>query len=326
MPSAGHPMQTASSILIEPAAAAEPLFLKPQTKIEPLAYGWYAWTHLVPPAQRAMNVAFRQLPLLRSFIKNPAGHVAASRDRSLFGGPFMSLSMEDVGEVKALLDEICTSCADLIQFATDFKQLDVQLQMNAKGYALDDVYADLPESLRGLVEVLYDLNHQPRVRLYEELIYDQFFAHSAHEISLSDVRDDERSFFMSTPRLRSKGQFALRIALADRRLDALAAMRTTAGFLPAMAEALGVPSTQLPAFSNFFTTTPPRRRAPNYTGTGVRVRYFGHACVLIETNGTAILCDPVFGWDTDPDDGRFTFADLPDRIDYLVISNGHQDH
>jgi L-ascorbate metabolism protein UlaG (beta-lactamase superfamily) len=319
-------MQTGTSISAASEATAGHVFLKPETKIEPLAHGWYAWAHLLPPAQRAMNVAFRQVPLLRSFIKNPAVHVAASRDRSLFGGPVMSLSMEDVAEVKALLEEISTDCADLIQFAADLKQLDVQLQLNAKGHALDDVYASLPESLRGLVEVLYDLNHQPRVRLYEELVYDQFFAQSAHEISLSNIRDTERSFFMSTPRLKSKRQFSLKIPLADRRLDTLASMRTTAGSLPAIAESLGLTTSQVAAFRDFFTTAAPRRRAPNYTGSGVRVRYFGHACVLIETSSTAVLCDPVFGWDMEPDDGRFTFADLPDRIDYLVISHGHQDH
>ena len=58
----------------------------------------------------------------------------------------------------------------------------------------------------------------------------------------------------------------------------------------------------------------------------MRVRYFGHACVLIQTARTSILIDPTVTWDPDETDGRFTFADLPDVIDVVVISHCHQDH
>lgn len=33
----------------------------------------------------------------------------------------------------------------------------------------------------------------------------------------------------------------------------------------------------------------------------------------------------MFAWESGSD-GRFTFNDLPDRIDYVVISHNHQDH
>jgi L-ascorbate metabolism protein UlaG (beta-lactamase superfamily) len=64
----------------------------------------------------------------------------------------------------------------------------------------------------------------------------------------------------------------------------------------------------------------------HYRGEGVRLRYFGHACVLIESGDTTILLDPVHAWDVGKGDGRFTFNDLPPRIDYVVLSHNHQDH
>jgi L-ascorbate metabolism protein UlaG (beta-lactamase superfamily) len=63
-----------------------------------------------------------------------------------------------------------------------------------------------------------------------------------------------------------------------------------------------------------------------YDGDNVRLRYFGHACVLLQTRGTSVLIDPLLAWDPGKGDGRYTFSDLPDRIDYVVLSHGHQDH
>jgi L-ascorbate metabolism protein UlaG (beta-lactamase superfamily) len=57
------------------------------------------------------------------------------------------------------------------------------------------------------------------------------------------------------------------------------------------------------------------------------MRYFGHACILIETKGVSILVDPLisyYGYQTDVD--RFSDYDLPDVIDYVLITHNHQDH
>lgn len=51
---------------------------------------------------------------------------------------------------------------------------------------------------------------------------------------------------------------------------------------------------------------------------------FCHACVLIEWHGVSILPDPFI-----PEQGeieRFTFKNLPPRIDYVLITHGHHDH
>jgi L-ascorbate metabolism protein UlaG (beta-lactamase superfamily) len=78
-------------------------------------------------------------------------------------------------------------------------------------------------------------------------------------------------------------------------------------------------------FRLFFTQTPPPPYQP-YRGTGIRWRYFGHACVLIETKDTSILFDPVLSYTYDSKIARYTYRDLPDSIDYVVISHNHIDH
>ena len=60
-------------------------FLKPDVKIELLACRWFAWPHLIAPVPHALNIAFRHLPLMQSFVANPQVHVAAASDPKAFG-------------------------------------------------------------------------------------------------------------------------------------------------------------------------------------------------------------------------------------------------
>ena len=72
---------------------------------------------------------------------------------------------------------------------------------------------------------------------------------------------------------------------------------------------------------------PPKYKEDNnYNGDGVRIRYFGHACLLVQTKEVSILFDPVISYPIDSDIPRYTFEDLPEKIDYVIITHNHQDH
>jgi L-ascorbate metabolism protein UlaG (beta-lactamase superfamily) len=90
-------------------------------------------------------------------------------------------------------------------------------------------------------------------------------------------------------------------------------------------ERLGLADEDDEAFKGFLTSDTPRRYA-KYTGNGIRWRYFGHACILVETREISILFDPVLSYTYDHKISRFTYEDLPDQIDYVVITHNHQDH
>jgi L-ascorbate metabolism protein UlaG (beta-lactamase superfamily) len=80
-----------------------------------------------------------------------------------------------------------------------------------------------------------------------------------------------------------------------------------------------------PLFSHCFTPQPPLPYQP-YRGDGVRWRYFGHACLLVETKDVRVLLDPVLSYTYETDISRYTYEDLPDTIDFALITHNHLDH
>ncbi len=302
------------------------VFLKPDIKIEPLVARWHAWPHLISPAQLALHVKYRLLPLMQSFLLSPGSHIAANSNPAMYGGPFADLKLENLPQVEALVDATSRDCAALIQMAEDLRQLDGSMQENASGYSLDEWYGKLPASLRGLVELVYDLNHRPGLRFFEDLVYDEKLCQPLQQLWIHATPESDRTFFMSTPRLERADTVSLRLPFADRRLDMLYRTRQQARSFKELAAELDVAPQDLPAFRQFFTETPnPVHVDAGYAGPDVRMRYFGHACLLFQTDAVSILFDPFFSVEPH-DDARFTIDDFPDFIDYVVITHCHQDH
>ena len=310
------------------ASSVEPLvYLRSETKIEPLAGRWYAWGHLLSPVQQALNIAFRQLPMLKSFVANPAVHEAASRNPKLMGGAFLELGKADLVAVRTLLQDTQARASHLIRFAEDLMNLERQVQKSEKGHSLDHLYDSLPESLAGLIEAFYDINNHPQLRVLEELTYDGGLDHRlTQEIAFSKVPDDRRNFFLNTPRLETPDRLILPLQFSGPAFDLLSTSRLKPVPLSSLAAALGVDASQREQLLQYFTAEAPRRNEPNYDGEGVRVRYFGHACVLLQTAAVSVLIDPFVAWDSNDADGRLTFNDLPDFIDYVFLTHNHQDH
>lgn len=301
-------------------------YLRPTVKVEPLVCKWYAWPHLISPATLALQVAFTLLPLLKSFAANPSVHIAANEDPKMYGGPFMSLAESDLPAVRQLIEQTTDGCARLITVANDLRELAKTLEEKAVGQTLNDFYNMLPDSLKGLVELLYDANNHASVRLFEELLYDEDLTAGTQEIMLQATTERERHFFMSTPRLPGPNSQFFKMPFSDPRIDTLLAMRDRPGSVDGMARLLEVPEADLPAFREYFTETPPNRKPDRgYSGDGVRMRFFGHACVLFQTKDVAVLVDPFVGLEPGAD-GRLTFSDLPEFIDTVFITHNHQDH
>jgi L-ascorbate metabolism protein UlaG (beta-lactamase superfamily) len=302
------------------------MFLRPDTNVELLNCRWHAWQHTVSPAQHAMNLTYRQIPLLESFIANPAIHCASSADPALLGGPFVDLPVSKVPEVSALLDITRERCGHLIELAKAFRELFALLDNSGKGYSLDAVYDKLPLPLRGVVELAYDIRNTPVVKIREELLQrDPYYRSPFREIALSKTADTARNFFINTPKMPEGDDLIVPIDFDNRGVDLLSRARLESVSLVELSVELGLDgATQrlLP----FFTDVPPVRIAPHYSGDGVRVRYFGHACVLVQTATTGVLIDPRFAFERNEDLATLTFYDLPDFVDHVFISHSHQDH
>ena len=305
---------------------AADVYLKPNVLVEPLFNQWYAWTNLIAPATSAMYVTNLHLKIMQSFVASPQLHVSALKNPAMLGGPFINYGPERVNEVRDLLERTKKEQAHVIELAEDIKTLDKILTEEANSLSLEPLYRKVPESLRGYVELVYDLSHSPSIRFIEGLLYrGPFYNTSSQSVALSLTDRDARSFVFSTPRLERAGWLNLQIPFGHEGLDVLFGMKRTPRPRGEVEEVLGIGGDQSESFSTFFTEEPPQPGQP-YAGEGVRVRYFGHACVLFETKETSVLCDPVISYDIPSDVPRYAFADLPDSIDYVVITHNHQDH
>lgn len=301
-------------------------YLKPNVMAEPLVDGWYAWAHLIPPATAARNLTERHLRIMESYIESPESHQAAVKNPALLGGPFMDLGRNRVEDVKDLRDRILRERSSLINLSRSIEKLDELLREKAAGYSLESLYAEVPGCLQGYVELVYDLNNHPSFRIIEPLLYKSpFYDDSVQSLMLSEISGDDRPFVLSTPRLDANGSLQLPIPFASEQLDALFRMKHQPASYEVICQQLGLNDEQQEQFRSFVTTEKPRPYA-KYQGEGARWRYFGHACILLETRNTSILLDPVLSYTYESDVSRYTYEDLPEVIDYALITHNHQDH
>lgn len=303
-------------------------YLKPNIKAEPLIWGWYAWSHLIPPATAACNIVERHLKIMESYVQTPQIHAQSIKDPKLLGGPFIDLEGQKVEEIKSLIEQTKKDCAPLISINTALKEFDKFLQMEAEGDTVEGLYSQLPIPLRGLIEIVYDLNHKPSMRLIESLIYKKYYTTQHQTIALSQNNEDYRKFLLSTPRLEQENEVYLNIPFSAPELTTLFSMKDKPVPLKEIKNLFDILPDKEGLFESFFTNQKPKiAEDSNYQGGDVRIRYFGHACMLIQTSSVSILIDPVISYALENSDiPRYTFNDLPDFIDYVIITHNHQDH
>jgi L-ascorbate metabolism protein UlaG (beta-lactamase superfamily) len=135
-----------------------------------------------------------------------------------------------------------------------------------------------------------------------------------------------RAYYMSTPRLPDQNSIEWTIPFNSAEIDELFKLDSQPQPLEHIREILGLTIADDHKLLPFLTEQPPREQ-DIWQGRGTRIRYYGHASVLIEFNGVSILIDPFLA--VTPSQGgieRFTFQNLPSKIDYVLVTHGHHDH
>jgi L-ascorbate metabolism protein UlaG (beta-lactamase superfamily) len=298
--------------------------LKQNVQLEPLFNQWFAWSHLVAPATAAMNVADSHLKIMNSYLLSPAVHAAAIKNPAMRGGPFLDVPPERANEIKVLMQKTTKEARQLIDFAEAVRKLSETLSNEATGNSLEPLYERVPDLLKGYVELVYDPTHHPSFRLIEGLLYHSpYYNESLQSIALSLVESDHRAFVFSTPRLEDDRHLHLNIPFSDERIDWLFRMRDVPQTFEASKEILKFENDEL--FRSLLTEQAPVK-PPRYEGDELRIRYFGHACVLLQTKNVSVLTDPVLSYNYDSPVARYTIMDLPETIDYVLITHGHSDH
>ncbi len=301
-------------------------FLRPNAIVEPLVDRFYAWHHTVAPVQAAMNLAFLHVPMLESYLQAPQVHVAASSNPALRGGFFINIPERRAGEVRDLLDAIKRDRAPMLRFAEAVMEAERLVEQEATGFDLTPLYPKLPDELNGLVEIAYDTGNQPTLRFIEPIVYrSKVFMQDRQSVQLSLEPGHERPFVLSTPRLPGPDVLDLHVPLRHEGLTELFQARIAPTTLTRLRDVLGVDDDARARQLDGLLTDACGQSPDRHIDAGGRVRYFGHACLVLQSPEATIITDPFINADT-ASTGRYLLNDLPDRIDLALLTHGHQDH
>jgi L-ascorbate metabolism protein UlaG (beta-lactamase superfamily) len=302
--------------------------LADSTAVEALIDYWVAWPHTFSPVPYSLHMMNYQKKNLASYLQNPEIHLKSSANPKLLGGPFVNVPTDRVTDIAQMLARMENDYADSLQMAQDLIAFQNLLDREAVGQSLEAYYEQLPQSLRGYVELLYDYNNRPIVRCIESLLYKSphYKKHAQSFRLFTQTHDRARAYYMSTPRLPDDTSISWQIPFAESMVDELFKLDNTPQPLAVIREMLGLTTADDDKLIRLLSKQTPKAN-PAWTQSEVRVRYLGHACVLIETADITILIDPFIA--VTPSEGgieRYSFQDLPEHIDYVLITHVHHDH
>lgn len=303
------------------------LSLKKNVIAEPAVAGWYAWSYLLPPHTLGKYLKNHYRPIVESFLASPQTHRTALKQARFQGGPFVHEHEGWYETIAQWYGAAAGQWAPLLALADAIDELELKILPEQTGASMEDVYRQLPEPLAGRVELFYNRdNRTPDYRFIESLLYSSpWFDRGLQQVRFSRIHQDAREFALTTPVLEyTPEQVLVTVPLDSELLDTVFRGMLTVEELDQVTADLGLAGERAEVFKAFFEEDP----GPTGRPAGDVIEYVGHACVYVSHRGTSFLVDPVIsysGYSRDPD-GRFTFSDLPDRIDYVMITHNHQDH
>jgi Diiron non-heme beta-hydroxylase N-terminal domain/Beta-lactamase superfamily domain len=302
------------------------LILRPNVRTEPLINKWYVNMPMFAPHSFSMLTKNVHIKLLQSYLLDPRSHFDAAQDPSLLGSPFVNIDEKHVDRVRQFLDTTRSELRLSIEFANAIEELDKHLRQNAKGHGLLELYGKVPEALRGFVELVYDLDDHPSIRFIEGLMYrSDLYQERLQTISLSPAIH-KPAFVMSTPRIVGSDSLELVRPFRSESLDILFQSRTKPAKSSVLSSALDL-DVDHPKCQPFFEPVKEDWNAHDHRAVQVGVSYLGHGCLLFESELQTLLTDPLIGYESGFGSTHgATFSDLPDKIDYVLITHAHLDH
>ncbi|MDP3560890.1 MAG: MBL fold metallo-hydrolase [Legionellaceae bacterium] len=309
-------------------------YLKSNVIAEPLINHWYASVHLLSPSMAAMIFAYSHVKIMSSYIAAPQMHELACSHPETKGGPFIDYPTRRVDEVRDLLEKTKHVASHYLSFAENVTKLHQLLESHPRGMSLEPLYSQLADELRGFVELYYDVANRPHFRFIEKFLYDSpLNTAPLQSVLFSLVHQDYRPFCLSTPRIPTD-EVAIVKPFRDTFYDQIFSSRehplTKKDLMQLMNSVLEQSNNDSATQANFLNLfqleKPVNKFSALEVDNSLRVRYFGHACVLIESPHCTILFDPALSYDYPSDIPRFTYSDLPEKIDYVILTHTHQDH
>lgn len=302
--------------------------LSPGVRSVPLVNSWFAHPFLVSPLTFGLYTRHSHLTMLESFLEDPQQHLDSAKVPELLGGPFIN-HPGDPADMARFREATLSRCALQLRCADAVNALYQMLQSSAKGAGVTALYSQVDELIRHGVDISYDVCKQPGARFIEHFFYNSPLMDTSFQSCILEKAGYEpRTFVLSTPQIRKPdASVELRIPFGDTLWDHLhSGKHTGPELLEMLRPHVDDPVREIPLLQGMLTDPSPVREEPHWPTDAVRIRYFGHACVLMECAGTSILIDPLISYPGESQLDHFTFDDLPARIDYVLITHPHQDH
>jgi len=302
-------------------------YLKPQVYIEPLVHNWYAWPYMLPPVTCAMLFSDRILKMMKSFVASYKLHIAASKNKELTGGSFVNCSESQLGDMKVLIDKIQQDFPEYKEIRQAIKSLHSILHEQT-GLSLEALYQDVPDVLKGFIELHYNENHNASFRMIEGLLYrSSLYQKKIQSLGLGVLEgSQERPFVLSTPRLPSDNFIELSVSFEDSIVDELAQAREKSISRERIEQIFSSDKTR-GDFDFWLLFTHEAPDSVRKVGERLQVDFLGHAGVSVRRNNTCVLIDPVIPVVSEEHRGDvLSFADLPEKIDYVCVTHTHMDH
>ena len=309
--------------------------LKDSVTSEPLINGWYAWANLMSPMTSPFYFKKKLLPLMQSYIKNPEIHMQASKDKSLASGYFVNIAQEHLGQLENLLNSIQENDQHISDYVNTYLKIVPEFikKCSEEGVSLEDEYTNFENSvLRGLIELVYDEYNRPSVNILEPLFYSSAIKKELQQsVILQDLPELQRPFCLSTPRVVQRNAVKFNLPFNSSLYDELYKLKYTPQdnkfindlyerFKPFIID-------QSTNFTDLFEEVQSTSFNKRVGGDDrLQIKYFGHACVLVTIQNINILFDPLIAYEYYEEFGNYSYQDLPNVIDYVVITHGHQDH
>lgn len=294
----------------------------------PLVNNWFAHIYLMSPLTLGLYTKHAHLAMLDSFIDDPEQHLVSSNTPELLGGPFINYT-GDPADMARFRDETMERCALHLRCADAINDMYQMLFSQAKGSGVPALYSQVDELIRYGVDIAYDVSKQPGARFIESIFYNSpLNAPQLQTVVLEKASYEPRTFVLSTPQIKNdKTAVTLSLPFGDPLWDELyAGTRDPDGLAERLRPYMREPEREIPLLKGMLE--PPKAAAADaeWTQDTPRIRYFGHACAMIQCAGISILIDPLISYPNEAEIPHFTFDDLPAHIDYVLITHPHQDH
>lgn len=286
---------------------------------------WCPHPYLISPLTFGLYSKHSHLAMLDSFIEDPEHHRSSVRIPELRGGPFIDWD----GPVQAMREfraETLERCRVQLDYANSIDRLYEMMQVQATGGGLAGLYDKVDPLIRDKVELTYDVSKQAGVRFFERLFYDSDACDTGLQSCVIErATDQPRAFCLTTPQVaRLPNSVRVSAPFRDPVWDRLCGGTGSGDLLEQLRPHVTDPDALAALLKDALV---PRRPNPDAEPPQeMRVRYFGHACVLIQGGGISVLIDPLVSYPGESHLDPFTFDDLPEHIDYVLITHPHQDH